>query len=59
MREVKREGGEREYTGRGVGEIGAWSLEGRSDYIEGVEGNVYLMLHLCGYMCNYPGSCPQ
>lgn len=34
MREVKREGGEtwREGTGRGVGETGAWRLEGRSDY---------------------------
>lgn len=44
----EREGGEREYTGRGVGETGAWSLKGRSDYTEGVAGNVCVMLHDCG-----------
>lgn len=32
MRDAKREGGEREYTGRGAGETGAWRLKGRSDY---------------------------
>lgn len=59
MREAKREGGEREYTGRGVGETGVWSLKGRSDYTEGVVGNVCVMLHVCGYMCNCSGRCPQ